>query len=372
MNEKKNAWTTVQKYMMTGISYMIPVVVGAGMLMGLSSIVGQIAGFDAWSADALASSDPIIQTFAWLTQVAGKGLMNLMYPVFAAYLAYSIGDKLALGPGFLGGVLAQQMGSGFIGSIMIGLIAGYFIKYVNQKIKIKRAYIGVKTMFIIPVLGAILVALASKFIVGPVGIGFIGGVTAIINSFGKAGGVALSALLGGSMAFDLGGPVNKTALTIGMQLTTDSGFTYTPILQGIVMSPIGIGLATIIDKYIVGRKVFPEDLSASGAPSLILGLVGISEGAIPFAISDPLWQIPINVIGTALGVSVTYMMGSWADIYVPTAIWGWLLVKGVGGYVIGIIVGVAFIALASIFRRLAIVKKKEKEEATAQEVVANN
>lgn len=364
MSEKKSIWSDLQRNLMTGISYMIPVVVGAGMLMSIGVLAGQFMGFDAWSAEALSSSNGVVQTFAWCTQVAGKGLMNLMYPVFAAYLAYAIGDKLALGPGFLGGALAQDMGSGFVGSIIIGLIAGYFIKYINEKIKIKRTYIGIKTMFIIPVLGAVVVALASKFIVGPIGVGFITGVTAIINAVGEAGGALLSALLGGCMAFDLGGPVNKTAMTIGMQLTTDAGFTHTPIMQGIIIAPIGIGLATIIDKYVVGRKVFPEDLSASGAPSLVLGLVGISEGAIPFAISDPLWQIPINVIGTAIGVSVSYMLGCWSYIGVPSAIWGWPLVDNPLGYVAGIAIGVAFVTFASIFRRLAIVKKKEKEEAT--------
>ena len=126
----KSKWDILQRYLMTGISYMIPVVVGAGMLMGIGGIAGQIMGFEVWSPEALESTNGVIQTFAWITQVAGKGLMNLMYPVFAAFLAYAIGEKLALTPGFLGGVLAQSMGSGFIGSILIGLIAGYFVNAI--------------------------------------------------------------------------------------------------------------------------------------------------------------------------------------------------------------------------------------------------
>lgn len=361
----KDKWKVIQTYLMTGISYMIPVVVGAGMLMGIGGIAGQILGVDIWSVEALNSSDSIVATFAWITQVAGKGLMDLMYPIFAAFLAYAIGDKLAIAPGLLGGVLAAKMGSGFIGSVLIGLIAGYFVQFMNQKIKIKRKYIGIKTMFIIPVLGVIVISLASKFIVGPIGVGFINGITALMTAVGSAGGAVLSALIGGGMAFDLGGPVNKTVMTVGMQLTSDAGFTYTPVLLGILIPPIGIGLATIIDKYIVGRSVFPDSLAGSGAPSMILGIVGISEGAIPFIIADPLGQIPINVIGAAVGASISFVMGSFAHIGVPASIWGWPLIEKPLGFFIGLLTGVIFIAVATVFRRLALVKKEEKSETQA-------
>ena len=103
-------------------------------------------------------------------------------------------------------------------------------------------------------------------------------------------------------------------ISIGMQLTSDTGFTYTPVLLGILIPPIGIGLATIIDKLLVGRKVFDDGLGGSGLPSMILGVVGISEGAIPFMISDPLGQIPINVIGASIGASISFAMGSFAHI----------------------------------------------------------
>lgn len=358
----KEKWQVLQSYLMTGISYMIPVVVGAGMLMGIGGIAGKIIGVEIWSPEALNSSDLVVSTFAWITQIAGKGLMNLMFPIFAAFLAYAIGNKLALAPGFLGGVLASQMGSGFVGSILIGLIAGYFVKYANEKIKIKRKYIGIKTMFIIPVVGVTIVSLASKFIVGPIGIGFIAGITVIIKSVGQAGGAVLSAILGGAMAFDLGGPVNKTALTIGMQLTSDTNFTFTPILLGIIIPPIGIGLATIIDKFVVGRKVFPDDLEGAGAPSMLLGIVGISEGAIPFIIADPVGQIPINVIGAGIGASVSFVMGSFANVSVPASIWGWPLIEKPAGFFVGLVAGVVFISLATVFRRLALVKKEEKTQ----------
>ena len=358
-SELKEKWSIVQTYLMTGISYMIPVVVGAGMLMGIGGIAGQMLGVDIWSPEALNSSDAIVSTFAWITQIAGKGLMDLMYPIFAAFLAYAIADKLALAPGFLGGLLASQMGSGFVGSVLIGMIAGYFVKFANEKIKIKRKYIAIKTMFIIPVIGVLIVSLGSKFIVGPIGVGFINTITSIITTLGKAGGSALASILGGAMAFDLGGPVNKTAMTIGMQLSSDTGFTYTPILLGIIIPPIGLGLATVIDKFIVGRRVFPDSLAGSGIPSMILGVVGISEGAISFIIADPIGQIPINVIGTGIGASISFAMGSFAHIGVPASIWGWPLIENPSGFFIGLLVGIIFISVATVFRRLALTKKEE-------------
>lgn len=366
MNVKKINWSSFQQNLMTGISYMIPVVVGAGMLMGIGGIAGQLGGFDVWSADALSSTNLMVQTFAWMTQIAGKGLMNLMYPVFAAYLAYAIGDKSALAPGFLGGAIAQATGSGFIGSILIGLIAGYTIKFLNQKIKIKRKFIGIKTMFLMPVISVIIVSMGSRFIVGPIGVGFIQGVTLLLNVIGNAGGAVLSAVLGGCMAFDLGGPVNKTAMTLGMQLTSDTGFTYTPVLLGIIIPPIGLGLSTILDRFIVGRTVFPEDLRGTGAVSAILGVVGISEGAIPFILADPLGQVPINVIGAAIGAAISFLMGSFAHIGVQAAIWGWPLIEQPMGFLIGLAAGVAFIIVATCFRRLHLVKKEEEKEASMQ------
>lgn len=363
MAAKKINWSSFQQNLMTGISYMIPIVVGAGMLMGIGGIAGQLGGFDVWSSEALNSTNIIVQTFAWITQIAGKGLMNLMYPVFAAYLAYAIGDKSALAPGFLGGAIAQTTGSGFIGSILIGLIAGYTIKFLNEKIKIKRKFIGIKTMFLMPVISVMIVSIGSRFIVGPIGVGFIKGVSLLLNAIGNAGGAVLSAVLGGCMAFDLGGPVNKTAMTLGMQLTSDTGFTYTPILLGIIIPPIGIGLATVLDQFIVGKKVFPEDLRSSGAVSAILGVVGISEGAIPFILADPFGQVPINVIGASVGAAISFLMGSFAHIGVQAAIWGWPLIDKPAGFIIGLLVGVTFIVVATCFRRLRLVKKEEQKDS---------
>lgn len=366
MDIMKSKWKEIEANIMTGLSYMIPIVVGAGMLMSIGVLIGRFMGFEAWSSEALNSSDFITKNAAWLTQVAGVGMMGLMFPIFSAFVSYSIADRLGLASGFIGGWLAKELGAGFIGALFIGFIAGYLVKYLNQKIKISRKYIGVKTIFLIPVISSVFIVLISKFIIGPLGLQIINFISYLINLIGNVGGGVLAAFLGGAMAFDLGGPVNKTALTIGMQLTTDLNYTHTPIMQGIIISPIGIGLATILDKYVVGKEVFPQNLKANGIPALLLGLVGISEGAIPFALSDPFFIIPLNVIGTAVGVSVSYFLGSHAYLGIPSAIWGWPLVDKPVAYTLGIVIGASIICFGAIFRQNYLMKKElsiEGEEA---------
>lgn len=363
MNMSK--WQVFQQHLMTGISYMLPIVVGAGILMGIGIMFGQIMGFDAWDSSLLKAGNSEIQSFfAWMTQVAGAGMMGLMFPVFAAYLAYSIGDKIALAPGFVGGYLAQQMGSGFLGAILVGLLAGYCVKYLNQKIKIKRTYMPVKTLFLVPIATCILVVIGSRYIIGPIGQLFINTITGIIKFVGQAGEFAISAVIGGAMAFDLGGPVNKTALTLSMQLTNDTGVSaWIPAMIGAVIPAIGIGLAVIIDIYVVKRRVFDPGLRTNGMSCFILGFMGISEGAIPFAIKDPLFMIPLNVIGSAIGASIAFLMGTTGGVGIPAAIWGWPLANNPLGWVVGVLVGSLIVCFGAIFRANHLLKKKEQKES---------
>ncbi|MCY6354439.1 PTS fructose transporter subunit IIC [Clostridium sp. ZS2-4] len=366
----KEKWAVLQSHLMTGISYMVPVIVASGTIMGISVLVGQGMGFNAGDPKLLESTNELISFFAWAKQVAGKNLMGLMFPIFSAFVAYSIADRPGLGPGFLGGLLAQLMGSGFLGAMLIGFLAGYVADFLNKKVKVKRTYIGIKTMFIIPVVGALAVIILSRYLVGPIGIAFTKAITSLINGVGDTGGTVLSGIFGGAMGFDLGGPINKTANTLSKQLTIDTNFTQTPVILGAIIPPIGLGLATIIDKYIVGKSVFPPELKASGTPCFLLGFLGISEGAIPFALSDPLGTIPINVMGSAIGAAMSYTFGCWAYIGVPWGFYGWPLIKNIVGFLISLAVGVAFVAVASVFRRNYIYKKQlaEAEAEAAAEV----
>lgn len=340
-----------QEHLMTGISYMIPVIVPAGIVMGLGIMAGQLLGYDATNADLLTSKVSFTAFVAWFTQTAGAGMMGLMFPVFAAFVSYSIADKPGLAPGFIGGYLAKVMGSGFLGAMVIGIAAGYLVEFLNDRIKFSRTFRPVKTMFIVPVFSSVLVILASYFVVGPIGNLLIGAVTALITAVGSVGEAALGAVIAGSMGFDLGGPVNKTALALSMQLNTDAGANaWVPAMIGAVIPPIGVGLATIIDKTVLRRSVFDAQMKTDGISCFILGFMGISEGCIPFAIKDPAFMVPLNVFSSAIGGAIAVVLGASATTGVPAAIWGWPLSANPLGWALAVAVGSTIVCAGTLWR----------------------
>lgn len=362
----KNKFTELQQHLMTGISYMIPIIVPAGIIMGIGIMIGQLSGYDAWDSTLLTSSDSLQQFVAWITQVAGAGMMGLMFPVFASFVAYSISDKAGLAPGFIGGYLANQMGSGFLGAVAIGLTAGYIVKFLNEKIKFSRTFKPVKTMFIIPVFSSLLVIIISYFVIGPVGNVLIRAITQFITWVGGAGEVALASVIAGSMAFDLGGPVNKTALALSMQLNTDVGANaWVPAMIGAVIPAIGIGTATLIDKIVLRKAVYNDQMKTDGIACFVLGFMGISEGAIPFAIKDPLFMIPLNVIASAIGGAIAALLQTSAVTGVPAAIWGWPLSTNPFGWVIAVAVGSVIVCIGALYRGSQLMKNKATEATEA-------
>ncbi|GMA08733.1 PTS fructose transporter subunit IIC [Tetragenococcus halophilus subsp. flandriensis] len=352
----------LQQHLMTGISYMIPIIVPAGIIMGIGIMIGQLSGFDAQDAALLEGTDSLQQFVAWVTQIAGAGMMGLMFPVFAAYVSYSISDKPGLAPGFIGGYLANEMGSGFLGAVAIGLFSGYLVQFLNDKIKFNRTFRPVKTMFIVPVLSAILVVVASYFVVGPIGLLLVDLITRFINFVGGGGEMALAAVIAGSMAFDLGGPVNKTALALSMQLNTDTGANaWVPAMIGAVIPAIGIGLATLIDQLVLKKSVYDNQMKTNGMACFILGFMGISEGAMPFAIKDPLFMIPLNVIASAIGGAIAALLGTSAVTGVPAAIWGWPLSTNPLGWVIAVVVGSFIVCVGALYRGSRLMAKVTNE-----------
>lgn len=360
--ENQSVWKKFQEHLMTGISYMIPVIVPAGIIMGIGIMIGQIMGFDAWDANLLTSNDLLYKLVGWLTQVAGAGMMGLMFPVFAAFVSYSISDKPGLAPGFIGGYLAKEMGSGFLGAVAIGIFAGYFVKFLNEKIKLSRTFRPIKTMFIIPVGCSLAVVLVSYFIVGPAGSLCISAISSVITAVGEVGSVALGAVIAASMAFDLGGPVNKTALALSMQLNTDAGVNaWVPAMIGAVIPAIGIGLATIIDKLVFKKSVYDSQMKTDGVACFILGFMGISEGCIPFAIKDPVFMIPLNVISAGIGGAIAVLFNTSATTGVPAAIWGWPLANNPIGWVIAVLVGSLIVCAGALFRAKQLLERELSE-----------
>ncbi|OSB09696.1 PTS fructose transporter subunit IIABC [Paraclostridium bifermentans] len=357
---------------MTGISYMIPVIVAAGLMMGIAKLaamgLGQIDNMDTLTQ----SGNQLYVLLGYLDKFGGM-IFKFIYPIFAAYVAYSIADRPGLVPGFMGGVFAGGLHftfwgveggvpSGFLGALILGLVSGYVTKFLNEKIKLNKNLQAMKPMFLLPGISVLVVFLLNFYLVDPIFGGLNGWLSNVIASFGTGSTIALTAIIAGCTAFDLGGPINKAAGAIAIGLAADSIFPLTGRVLAIVIPPIGLGLATVLDKYIVKRRVFDENLRVVGNTSILLGLIAISEGAIPFMLKNPLITIPINVIGAIIGSTTAVMLGAVQWNPLP-AIWGWPLVENLWAYILGLVVGCMFIALANIFIRFYLIKKEEAKNS---------
>ncbi|MCI1404894.1 MAG: hypothetical protein LKI14_10990 [Lacticaseibacillus paracasei] len=230
---------------------------------------------------------------------------------------------------------------------------------MNEHIHLNKNFSAMKPMLILPGVSILVVFLANFFIVDPVFGGLNAWLQQMVLTYKDSSEVLLSSIIACLTAFDLGGPVNKAAGAVAIGMAADKVFPLTPRVLSIVIPPIGIGLATLIDKYVVGRHVFDEDLRVSGKTSLLLGFLAIGEGAIPFALANPLITIPINMLGATLGSVTAVLLGA-VQWYPLPAVWGWPLVQNFPAYAVGILVGVLFIALTNIFIRFHIIRKKEK------------
>ncbi|MBU3092526.1 fructose-specific PTS transporter subunit EIIC [Clostridium sp. CF011] len=369
---KKGFLAGMMEAIMTGISYMIPVIVAAGLMMGIAKLwamgLGQIDNLN-----KLGESANQLYVFLYYLDKFGALIFKFIYPVFAAYVAYSIADRPGLVPGFIGGAFAGGLHytfweikggipSGFLGALILGLVAGYLTKFLNEKIKLPKDLRAMKPMFLLPGIVVFVIFVLNFYVIDPVFGGLNGWLSNLIASFNTGSTLILTSIIAACTAFDLGGPVNKAAGAIAMGLAADEIFPLTGRVLSIVIPPIGLGLATVLDKYIVGRRVFDENLRVVGNTSIVLGLIAVSEGAIPFMLKNPLITIPINVIGAIIGSCTAVALGAVQWNPLP-AIWGWPLVENLWAYIIGLIVGVLFIAFANIFIRYHIIRKHEKKTA---------
>lgn len=372
-NKSKKSGKTIKdeilSAVMTGISYMIPLLVGAGLMLGIAKLAWiLLLGLDPNVIGDVKYNDAggWIQFFHYMDDF-GNMLFKFIYPVFAMFAAYSIADRTGLVAGFVGGIFAAGLHytfwgvdngvpSGFLGALVLGLVAGYISRFLNKSIKLNKNLSAMKPMFLIPGLSVLIIFVLNLFIVDPVFGGLNKLITDIITEMSNSGKLGLSAVIATATAFDLGGPVNKAAGAIAIGLATDKIFPLTARVLSIVIPPIGLGLSTMIDKYIVGRHVYPDDLRVAGGTSFLLGFLAISEGAIPFMLRNPLITIPINIFGAILGSCVAVYLGAVQWLPLP-AVWGWPLVENLPAYLIGLIVGVLFIAIVNILVRNYMLKK---------------
>jgi PTS system fructose-specific IIC component len=336
----------IKRHFMTGVSYMIPLVIAGAVIMGIARIGGSIFDVkDIWDASHMDSGNALVKLFHIMDGIGGRAL-GLMLPFIAGFIAFSVSDKAGLVPGFIGGLLAKELNTGFLGALIAGLIAGYCVKWILKNIKLPGFASGITAIFIAPVLGTLITALAMLYIVGdPLAIMNKGLETWLM---GLSGGnkLIMAAIIGGMVGFDLGGPVNKAAVTTAMALLA-SGITApnTAAQVAIIVPPIGLGLATVL-----GKTKYNLALQEAGKSSILMGLVGISEGAIPFAIESPLKVIPVTVIGSAIASAMA--VGLSANNPAPiSGFYGWFAVENWPLYVLSIFTGSIFIAVTSVALR---------------------
>ena len=322
-NEKKG----VYQHLLTGVSYMLPMVVAGGLIIALSFAFGSFEMVD--GVQKLVGE-------SHLAEIGGLAF-SLMVPLLAGYIAYSIADRPGLAPGLVGGLLAVSTGAGFLGGIVIGYFAGYLAMLIAKYLPLPKTLEALKPILIVPLLATLATGLVMQFIVGTPIAWLMGALTEWLKSMGTANAVLLGAVLGGMMCTDMGGPINKVAYAFGTGLI--SAQVYAPmaaVMAGGMVPPLAMGIATLI-----ARKKFAKAEQESGKASLVLGLCFISEGAIPFAARDPLRVIPCCIIGGAITGGLALAFGS--QLMTPhgglfaLAIPG--VVKPVGGYLLSILIG---------------------------------
>lgn len=284
----------VYKHLLTGVSFMLPMVVAGGLLIALSFVFG-IEAFEQEGTLAAA-----------LMQIGGGTAFALMIPVLAGYIAYSIADRPGIAPGMIGGMLAANIGSGFIGGILAGFLAGYVALAVARYVKLPSSVESLKPILIIPLVASLVTGLTMIYVIGEPVAALLNALTSFLESMGSTNAVLLGILLGAMMCFDLGGPVNKAAYTFGVGLLASE--TYGPmaaIMAAGMVPAIGMGIASF-----VARNKFSAPEREAGKASFVLGLCFISEGAIPFAAKDPLRVIPACIAGGALTGALSMLVGA--------------------------------------------------------------
>lgn len=332
---EKTKVTGPYKHLMTGVSFMLPFVTAGGLLIALAFALGGIYAFD----------DAHKGTLAWsLFQIGAKSGFMLMVPALAGYIAYSIADRPGIAPGMIGGLVAVNMDAGFIGGILAGFIAGYGVHWINRALRLPRSLEGLKPVLILPVLGTLLVGLLMMYVIGTPVAGLLAWLTDWLRGMQGSSAILLGLLLGGMMAVDMGGPVNKASYAFSTALISSQ--VYTPMaatMIGGMTPPLGIALAT----WLFSNRFTAEERGTAGAAG-VLGLSFVTEGAIPYAARDPLRTIPALILGSAVagaismaaGVELKVPHGGVFVLPIPNA------VTHLGVYLLALVAGVAVTAVA--------------------------
>ena len=294
---KESAAHKIYTQLMNGVSHMLPFVVGGGILIAIAFLIdGLNVDINALPADQRSNFGTITPIAAMFKNIGGVAF-GLMLPVLAGFIGMAIGDRPALALGFVGGMLAANGKSGILGALVAGFLAGYLIVGLRKICdKLPEAIEKLAPVLIYPVVGILIMGLAMNFVVEPVMGGINTGLNNFLSGMGDSSRIVLGLILGGMMAIDMGGPFNKAAYVFGTAAITAGNYDImAAVMIGGMTPPCAIALATLLFK-----NKFTKEERDAGPTNFIMGLAFITEGAIPFAASDPLHVLPSCIIGSAL------------------------------------------------------------------------
>ncbi|GAA2654364.1 fructose-specific PTS transporter subunit EIIC [Streptomyces vastus] len=358
--------TKLRKWLMTGVSYMVPFVAAGGLLIALGFAIG------GWEID---KAKPVIEHFDWgqvdswgalLFQI-GAAAFGFLVPVLAGYIAYGMADRPGLVPGFVGGAISLTIGAGFLGGLAAGLIAGGVVLGI-QRINIPPVLRGIMPVVVIPLIGSAVVGFLMFVVIGKPISEVQKGLTDWLNGLSGTNAILLGILLGLMMCFDLGGPVNKVAYTFatsGISVADPSSSAMkimAAVMAAGMVPPLGMALATIVRK-----KLFTTAERENGKAAVVLGASFITEGAIPFAAADPLRVIPASMAGGAVTGALSMAFGS--TLRAPHGgVWVTLLIGKPVLYLLAIAIGTA--VTASLVIILKGMRKTGPATAESSDVMA--
>jgi fructose-specific phosphotransferase system IIC component len=341
----------LRQHLLTGVSFAIPFIACGGILIALSlAFAPKIPGMPL--DQSLHQLDPVwLRNLLLMTLAVGGTAFGLMLPILGGYIAYSVAGKPGLVAGMIGGYLSghlripwddssKEVSAGFLGALVAGLVAGYLVLFIKS-IPTAKFIKPIMPILIIPVISSVAIAALMLLVVGPPIAAALLSLQHWLEHMATANQVILAAVLGAMIAFDMGGPVNKAAFFFASGLIAQGNiYMMGPVAAAICTPPLGMGLATFI-----GRKLWTEEQRESGLAAFGMGLIGITEGAIPFAASDPFRVIPSIVLG-AMAASITAMLahvGDNAPHGGPIVVF---VVENKLMYVVAILIGTVVTALA--------------------------
>ncbi len=350
--------TEVRRWLMTGVSYMIPFVVGGGILIALGFAIG--GAVEVTQVDVLEQSIGEIGAAAWIGGLffkIGATAFSMLVPILAGFIAYAMADRPGIAPGIVGGLIANEVGAGFLGGLIAGLLAGAVVMWL-KKIPVPGQFRRIVPILIYPLVGALVVGGLMLVVIGEPIAGVTAGLTSWLQGLEGANEILLGIILGAMMAFDMGGPVNKVAYAFGIAgVAAGATEPMAAVMAAGMSPPLGMALATILRP-----SLYKAAEMRAGQAAWVLGASFITEGAIPFAAADPIRVIPSLMVGSSVAATLSLLFNA---TQVPPH--GGIFVIGLIGnpllYILAIAIGAVVTAL--LVNVLKSIGRVPAEEAVA-------